>query len=378
MGWSIPIGTVKGTVIRIHVTFLLFLVWIGAAHYLQGGWEAGVEGVLFIVLLFLCVLLHEFGHVFAARRYGVQTPDITLLPIGGVARLERIPEQPVQELVVALAGPAVNVVIAGLLYLALGGFVPAAGMEVQNPGVDLLARLAAVNVFLVLFNMIPAFPMDGGRVLRALLAHRLGYARGTQIAASVGQAVAFGLGLLGLFWNPLLIFIALFVYLGASSEAHAVQIREASRGILVRDAMITRFESLSPNGRVEDAVECLIRTTQHEFPVVDGAGRLRGVLTRDDMIRVLRESGPDTSVLDAMRSDIPVVDQRRSLDEALRLMQEKRLPAVGAADAEGRLVGLVTPENIGEMMMVHAVRPDRHPPFGQRTGRQGGRTGPAD
>lgn len=370
MGWSIPIGVVKGTVIRIHITFLLFLLWIGVAHYAQGGWEAGVQGVVFIALLFLCVLLHEFGHVFAARRYGIQTPDITLLPIGGVARLERIPEQPAQELVVALAGPAVNLVIAALLYLAFGRLIPAEGLEVANPGVDMMARLAAVNLFLAVFNLIPAFPMDGGRVLRALLAYRLGYARGTQIAASVGQAVAFGLGLLGLFWNPLLIFIALFVYLGASSEAHAVQMREVSRGMLVRDAMITQFESLSPNSRVHEAVECLIRTTQHEFPVMDGAGRLRGILTRDDMIRALKTSGPDTPVLEVMRPDIPVIDQRRSLEEALRLMQEKRLPAVGAADADGRVVGLVTPENIGEMMMIHAVRPGRSSGF-RRTGPPG-------
>ena len=371
MGWSIPIGTIKGTVIRVHLTFLLFLLWIGAAHYAQGGWDAGGQGVVFIVLLFLCVLLHEFGHVLAARRYGIQTPDITLLPIGGVARLERIPEQPGQELLVALAGPAVNLVIAGLLYLAFGGFVPAEGLEVANPGVGLMARLAMVNLFLAVFNLIPAFPMDGGRVLRALLAYRLGYARGTQIAASVGQAVAFGLGLLGLFWNPLLIFIALFVYLGASSEAHAVQMREVSRGMLVGDAMITQFESLSPNSRVGDAVDCLIRTTQHEFPVTDGAGRLRGILTRDDMIRALGESGPDTPVLQAMRPDIPVVDRRRSLEEALRLLQEKRLPAVGVTDAGGRMVGLVTPENIGEMMMIHAVRPDSRPGLPRRTGPPG-------
>jgi Zn-dependent protease len=230
MTWSFPIGSIKGTVIRIHLTFVLFLLWIGGAHYAQGGSQAAMEGVLFMVLLFACVLLHEFGHVFAARRYGVQTPDITLLPIGGVARLERIPEKPSQELVVALAGPAVNVVIAALLFLALGGMPSMASMEVDNPGVSLLARLASVNVFLVLFNLIPAFPMDGGRALRALLATRMGYSRATQIAASIGQAVAFALGLLGLFGNPLLIFIALFVYLAASSEAHAVQLREVSRG----------------------------------------------------------------------------------------------------------------------------------------------------
>ncbi|CAA9253127.1 MAG: hypothetical protein AVDCRST_MAG04-2213 [uncultured Acetobacteraceae bacterium] len=363
MNWSFPIGVVKGTVIRIHLTFLLFLVWIGVSHYAQGGQRAAVEGLLFITLLFACVLLHEFGHVFAARRYGVQTPDITLLPIGGVARLERIPEKPSEELVVALAGPAVNVVIAALLFLVLGG-LPSMddGTQVQNPGVGLLGRLAWVNITLVVFNLIPAFPMDGGRVLRALLAYRLGYTRGTRIAAGVGQAVAFALGLAGLFGNPLLIFIALFVYMGAAAEASAAQMRDAGRGMIASDAAETRFEGLSPTATVEDAVERLLRTSQHDFPVVDGAGRLRGVVTRDDMIRALRERGPDAPVLEVMRRDVPVLHHRQPLDEAMRTMREGGHPAVGIVDTEGKLVGLVTPENVGELMMVQAARPPRRPP----------------
>ena len=369
MAWSIPILTVKGTVVRIHITFLLFLIWIASAHYAQGGTDAALQGVAFIILLFLCVLLHEFGHVFAARRYGVRTPDITLLPIGGVARLERIPEEPSQELVVALAGPAVNIVIAAALYAVLGGPLTTEGMELQNSQVGLLARLVSVNIFLAIFNLIPAFPMDGGRVLRALLAYRLGYARGTQVAATVGQVVAFGFGVLGLFGNPLLIFIAIFVYLGAASESHAVQMRQVSRGMLVSDGMITEFESLNPNSQVEDAVQCLIRTTQHEFPIVDGTGQLRGILTRDDMIRALRDRGPETPVLEVMRSDIPVIRSRRPLEEALRLMQEGRLPAVGVTDTTSRLVGLVTPENIGELMMIlsAAPRPNFTSPWNRTT-----------
>lgn len=363
MGWSFPLGTVKGTTIRVHLTFLLFLVWIGGTHYLRGGAAAAAAGVLFMALLFTCVLLHEFGHVAAARRYGVQTPDITLLPISGVAQLERIPEKPGEELVVALAGPAVNVAIAALLALALGG-VPSAsdGMEVENPGMGLLARLFWVNISLVLFNLIPAFPMDGGRVLRALLAYRLGYTRGTRIAASIGQAVAFGLGLLGLFGNPLLLFVALFVYMGAASEASAVQLREAGQRMIASDAAVTRFDTLSPSSTIEDAVESLLRTSQHEFPVVDGAGRLRGVLTREDMIRALREQGADTPVLDVMRRDIPVMHHRQPLDEALRVLQGGKLPAIGVADADGKLLGLITPENVGELMMVQAARPPRPPP----------------
>jgi stage IV sporulation protein FB len=356
MTWSFPIGSIRGTVIRLHVTFLLFLVWIGAAHYAQGGAPAAIGGVLFIVLLFLCVLAHEFGHIVAARRYGVQTPDVTLLPIGGVARLERIPEEPAQELVVALAGPAVNVAIAAVLFLIVGGMPPADGLSLQDPRVGLLQRLASVNLFLALFNLIPAFPMDGGRVLRALLARRLGYGRATQIAASIGQGLAFALGLLGLFGNPILIFIALFVYLAAASEAHAIQMREAARGVPARDVMITHFESLGADSRVEDAVECLIRTTQHEFPVVDRSGALLGVLTRDDMIKALKERGPDAPVREVMRSDIPVLDHDRSLDGALRQMQERKLPAVGIAGRDGRLAGFITPENVGEIMMVQAAR----------------------
>ncbi|RDI57932.1 site-2 protease family protein [Microvirga subterranea] len=363
MGWSIPVGTVKGTVVRIHFTFLLFLVWIAVSHYAGGGRDAALEGTIFVILLFLCVLLHEFGHVFAARRYGVQTPDITLLPIGGVARLERIPEEPSQELIIALAGPAVNVVIAAILLVALGGFLPPESVDVQNPGTSMLARLATVNVFLVVFNMIPAFPMDGGRVLRALLASRYGYQRGTQIAATVGQVLAFGLGLLGLMGNPVLVFIAIFVYLGAAGEAHAVQMRQASRGMLAADAMITRFESLRPGSTVEDAVQCLIHTTQHDFPIVDGAGILRGVLTRDDMIRALRDQGPTTSVMAVMRGDIPVIHQRQPLEKALQLMQESQVPAIGVTDGASRLVGLITPENVGEMMMVLAASPPRPKPM---------------
>ncbi|GLQ57415.1 site-2 protease family protein [Devosia nitrariae] len=352
MGWSFPIGVFMGTVLRVHVTFFLLLAWIGGSAWFAGGPQAALESVLFIVLLFACVVLHEFGHVVAARRYGVQTPDITLLPIGGVARLERIPEKPSQEFVVAIAGPLVNVVIAAVLLLVLGGILPPESMDLDDPGVSLVARLAGANIFLVLFNLIPAFPMDGGRMLRALLAYWLGYARGTRIAATVGQVAAFGFGFLGLFGNPLLLFIALFVYLGASAEAHAAQVREVSRGLLARDAMLSRFETLAPSSRIEDAVQKLLATSQHEFPVVDDAGSLRGLVTRDDIIRGLRESQPDTPVVEIMKTDIPTVNERQSLKDAMTLMQAEARPAVAVLDAAGRLIGLITPENMGELMMV--------------------------
>jgi Zn-dependent protease len=219
MLWSLNIGSIAGTAIKIHITFLMFLVWIFAAGWASGGPQAAIASLIFMVLLFACVLAHEFGHIFTARAFGVATPDVILLPIGGVARLERIPEKPSEEFLIAIAGPAVNVVIA-LLLMAVGGANLSAGhlsstLEASN--VSMVDRLAAVNLFLALFNLIPAFPMDGGRVLRALLASRLGYVRATEIAAMIGQGVALVLGFLGLFGNPLLIFIAIFVYLAGSS-----------------------------------------------------------------------------------------------------------------------------------------------------------------
>jgi Zn-dependent protease/CBS domain-containing protein len=364
MSWAIPLGRVLGTEIRLHLTFLLLLAWIGLAHGMRGGMPEAIQGVAFITLIFACVLLHEFGHVLAARRYGIATPDITLLPIGGVARLDRIPEKPAEELVVALAGPAVNVAIAALLLLPLGGVPDVAAMAgLEDPGQSLLARLFWVNVTLVVFNLIPAFPMDGGRVLRALLGMRLGNRRATDLAASIGQALAFGIGLLGLLAGaPLLVFVALFVWLGAGVESQAMQLRELSRGMVAADAMVTHFETLPTAARIADAVELLLRTTQTDFPVLDASGRLRGILTRADMIRALQESGAEGAVLGAMRADAAVVPHRAPLEDALRAMQDSAGP-VGVTDGAGRLVGLLTQENLGEMLMVEAARqrrPARH------------------
>ena len=235
----------------------------------------------------------------------------------------------------------------------------------------MIDRLAAVNLFLALFNLIPAFPMDGGRVLRALLASRFGYVRATEIAAMIGQWVAFALGFLGLFGNPILIFIAIFVYLAASAEAHLVATRAMSQGVPVSAAMVTQFATLTPDEHVDAAVETLLHSNRGEFPVVDGNGRPVGVLMRNELIRALKERGPDARVADAMSERIPTVDSRRCLDEAFRLLQEKSAPAVGVIDASGRLVGLVTSETIGEMLMLHHALPagPRFGPWGRSSGK---------
>lgn len=350
MAWSFPIGTVRGTVIRVHVTFFLLLLWIGASHASRGGLPDALAGVAFISLVFACVVLHELGHAAAAGRYGIATPDITLLPIGGMARLDHIPEEPWREIAIALAGPAVNVGICLLLAAALGG-IPSIqdGLTVEDPRAGFLPRLFWVNAFLVLFNMIPAFPMDGGRVLRAALALRMGHRDATRVAARVGQGVAILLGFLGLFGAPLLIFIALFVWLGAAGESAEEDLRAVTRDLAAEDAMETRFEALPPEADVGAAAEALLRTPQQDFPVVDGQGRMMGLLTRDAIILALRQGGPGTPVADAMR-DIPRVGRRVTLSDALQVLsRDGAAPAVGVEEA-GRLVGLITPANIADLL----------------------------
>ena len=358
MSWSLSIGSIAGTAVRVHITFLLFLGWIFAASWAAGGAAAAWDGLIFMLLLFACVVAHEFGHIFTARAFGVSTPDVTLLPIGGVARLERIPEEPWEEFLVAIAGPLVNVAIAIILVLLAGGHLDSSDLRaVESPHASMIDRLAAVNLFLALFNMIPAFPMDGGRVLRAVLASRMGYVRATEIAAHIGQGVAFALGFVGLFWNPLLIFIAIFVYLAASSEAHLVAIRAMSRGVPVSAAMMTQFATLSPEAHVDEAVQTLLSTSQSEFPVTDAAGKPMGLLSRNDLIRALKQLGPDARVADAMTAPVPTISQRKCLEDAFRMLQEKSAPAVAVVDSAGRLVGLVTSETIGQMLMLREALP---------------------
>jgi Zn-dependent protease len=358
MGWSIPIFRVTGIQLRIHITFLLLIAWLAFGYYAQGGSAAALSRVVFVLLLFLCVVLHEFGHAFAAKAFGINTPDITLLPIGGVARLERMPEEPLQELVIAVAGPMVNVVIA------LGLFVAGGSQAFFNPssveGGSLIAQLMTINILLLLFNLLPAFPMDGGRVLRALLATRMTYARATQIAALIGQGFAFAFGFIGLLFNPFLIFIALFVYIGASQEAALAQMKDVSRRFPVSSAMVREFRTLAASATLDEAVDALLATSQHDFPIVDESGRVAGLLTRHDLIAALRKNDPELRVGDVMRRDIPTVTTGTRFEDAFRIMQECNCPAVPVLDRMKRLVGLLTPENVTELMMVHSAMPRRH------------------
>ena len=298
------------------------------------------------------VVLHEFGHALAARRYGIQTKGITLLPIGGVAQLERMPEDPKQELWVALAGPLVNVVIAAGLavYLTIAqrwSFLSTSNLTSGG----LLERLLIVNIMLVLFNLIPAFPMDGGRVVRALLATRLEYTRATQIAASLGQALAFVFGFIGLLVNPMLLFIALFVWIGAAQESSLVQMKSSLEGIPVSRAMLTEFDVISPTDRLSRAVDLLLKGYQADFPVVDADGKVVGILTKQDLIRGLRENGETSLVSYAMTKDFNTADSNQMLDQVSACLRSGDCGTIPVLH-NGDLVGMLTMENIGEFLMV--------------------------
>jgi len=356
MKWQWKLGRFAGIDVFVHATFLLLIGWVGYSSWLDHqNWGAVLNGILFILALFLCVVLHEYGHALTARRYGIKTRDITLYPIGGVARLERMPEKPIEELWVALMGPAVNVILAAFLFAyltAMNGLVPLSHITVDSGSV--LERLLFANIILVIFNLIPAFPMDGGRVLRALLAMRMDYVRATQVAAYIGQGMAFLLGFVGLFGNPFLLFIALFVWIGASQEAGAVQAKSSLGGIPVTRAMMTDFRTLSPSDNLSRVVAYFLAGSQHDFPVVDANGRVAGILERDAFIKALTEHGQSAPVMNFIRRELPEVDSYEMLELALNRLQEsgtKMLPVTHA----GQVVGMITMENITEFLMIRSA-----------------------
>jgi Zn-dependent protease/CBS domain-containing protein len=358
MRWAWKIGKLAGIDVYMHATFLLLVGFIVLVNWMESHSMAQATfGVFFVLVIFGCVVLHELGHALTARHFGIRTRDIVLLPIGGVARLERMPEDPNQELLVALAGPAVNVVIAASLFMALGmvGRFPTLRQAetISWTGHDFLPSLMAVNVWLVLFNLIPAFPMDGGRVLRALLAKRMDYTDATQAAAHVGQAFALLFGFLGLFFDPFLLFIALFVWIGASGEAGMVQMRTSLGGIPVQRVMLKDFRALQPDETLAQAVEYVLSGWQPDFPVVFG-DHVLGVLTREDLVGAIAHGGTGLHVRDAMRRDFQAVDSHDMLEHAIQVLQQSGCRSL-PVEHNGSLVGMLTLENVGEFIMIRSA-----------------------
>ncbi len=355
MKWQWKIGEYSGIGVYVHATFFLLIGFVVWSHIVQGDpLSQAIAGLVFILALFGSVVLHEFGHALTAQRYGIKTRDITLYPIGGVARLERMPDKPIQEFWVALAGPAVNVVIAAGLFIWIAltnEFVLFEQLSVATG--SFIGRLMLANVTLVAFNLLPAFPMDGGRILRALLAMRLEYTRATQIAATLGQGMALLFGFVGLFTNPFLVFIALFVWIGAAQEASMVQMKSSLGGIPVNRTMQTEYRTLSPRDSLAHVVEMILAGSQQDFPVTENS-TVVGVLTRDKLIAALTQRGREALVGEVMQRDFQTVDYGEMLETALMRMEECQCQTL-CITRGGQLVGIVTKENIGEFLMIQAA-----------------------
>ena len=355
MKWQWKIGEYAGIGVYLHATFFLLIGFVALSHIVQGDpLSQTIAGIAFILALFASVVLHEFGHALTAKRYGIKTRDITLYPIGGVARLERMPDQPIQEFWVALAGPAVNIVIVAVLFAWMtitAEIVPFERLSVATG--PFIERLMLTNLVLVGFNLLPAFPMDGGRVLRALLAMRMEYTRATQIAATLGQGMAFLFGFIGMFTNPFLVFIALFVWIGAAQEASMVQMKSALGGIPVIRTMLTDYRTLAPQDTLGRAVELILAGSQHDFPVTENS-TVVGILTRDKLIAALSQRGYNALVGEVMQRDFASVEYAEMLETALMKMEACGCQTL-CVTRNGQLVGIVTKENVGEFLMIQAA-----------------------
>ncbi len=351
--WALHLVTVAGIPIRLHFTFLLFLLWIGfsGAH----GFQAA--RVVFVLTIFTCVILHELGHSLVALRCGIPVSSITMYPIGGVAAIEKQPK-PRQEFWIALAGPAVNVVIAAMLYAVLAaqgraGGLPQTLASGRVGAGSFLAEILGLNIVLVLFNLIPAFPMDGGRVLRAVLAMNIGQAPATAIAARIGQGIALAAGALALFTGHLwYLLIAFFIFMGAGQEAGAYREAALTSGVHVRDAMMTDVRTLSVGDTLKEAADVLLDTSQHDFPVVHGDA-VQGLLTRNDLLRGLSELGPGGYVAGAMQRQYASAGPEDDLGEVLPQVQAAPGPLLVLEG--GRLLGIVTTDNVQELFAIRRI-----------------------
>lgn len=365
MGKSLKLFTVRDIEIRVHITFPLILIWAGLQFgLLSGSLTGAMFGIVAISLLFILVTLHELGHSFVAQHYGVPVKQIILTPLGGIAQLTEIPENPRQELLVAIAGPAVNVVVA----ILMGVTAVALGISFGNPlavlsgtaGFTVTALFAYVfiyNIVLALFNLLPGFPMDGGRILRALLAMRLEYVRATNIAANIGRLTAFLMGLWGLFNGSIfLILIAFFIFVGAGQEAAMVRLRSVLRGYQVKQVYSPSAYRLVPDSTVQQARNLALYGKQHSFAVVEGHTMV-GFVTRQDLVSAISTAVPHTPVSRIMRRDIRPVASHDNLFDVQQRMTEEHMEALPVVDG-GLYMGLISRRQIADFHGLLASEPE--------------------
>lgn len=349
---TMSVGSLFGIPVRFHFTFLLlfaFLIALGLT-----GKQSAIANSLFIAALFGSVLLHEFGHALVSRRYGIRTLEIVMFPIGGIARLEKNPGVR-EEFWIAIAGPLVNFVIAGALfgYLATAGQLVPVEQAMEPDDANLMQRIAIGNLILGLFNLLPALPMDGGRILRSLLARSRPEVEATRMAARIGTGMAVLMGLYALVtFQIFLLFIAFFVYLGASQERASSIGKSVTQGVPARAAMVSDFRTLEHGHTLCDAANLLLATSQQDFPVMLGQ-RVIGLLGRSGLLRAMAQDGPDGYVSGHMQRDFVRIDPDMDLAEAMPLLASAGSAALVMRDDE--LLGMLTTENLTEYILLRQM-----------------------
>jgi len=348
--WSWKIARIAGIDVRLHVTFVILIAWIALVYWqLFGTLDAVLSSVSFILALFGCVLLHELGHALTARKFDIRTSNITLLPIGGVAQVEKMPADPWKEILIALAGPAVSMAIALFLWVLLGatsGLVPFQDLSVT--GGSFLQRLMIINFLLAMFNLLPALPMDGGRVFRALLSLKMEPASATRIAAGLAQVLAILLAFLGLRYNLFLVFIAIFIWFGAVAEASMANLKSALSGISARSAMLTDFQVIEADSPLSHAVELTLSGSQKHFPVMAGS-RIAGVLTQSDLLRGLHDHGKSCPVEQVMQREVQTADVSDGMEIAMEKLQLQGSGLLIITEND-KLAGIIDVDNILELL----------------------------
>ena len=373
MNWSIKLVKIAGIDVKVHLTFVLLLAWAAynGASQGQSVTLGAVYGVVAMLLLFACVVLHELGHSVQAIQYGVKVRDIILLPIGGVARFEEIPRKPIQELRIAIAGPAVSFALAFSLFAVAALLGAPTGDTTRlfdtSQGIDWLALpsdLAMANLILGLFNLIPAFPMDGGRIFRAALAFRLGYRSATAVAAAIGQGLALIFGLVGFTTGDLiLVLVAIFIWLGAGAEESQSEVQSTLDRVTVDQAMTREPFVLRTDEPLEKAIELTLRTAQSDFPVLaDGDRQVVGLLTMADLIAGLRAGDEQTPIARVMRQTFPSAAPNELIFPVQQRLAAAGLHALPVVNDEGALVGLLTATDVGELLTLLALRDASHQP----------------
>ena len=354
MKWSISIGRIFGINFRIHVTFFLLLFFIFTSVLNERGFASAILATLFICAVFVCVLIHEVGHSLIARRFGKQARSITLLPIGGVAAMEEIPEKPAQEIAMSIVGPFINVVIAGILYLFVGHWTGIAAPNLYPDSVRaFFAELIGINIMLAIFNLIPAFPMDGGRVLRGILATKMDYVRATSAAVLIGQGLAVVFIFYGIFYNWWLALIGLFLYMGAGGEKQHVLLRSFLHQVPVSEAMVTDFRSVHPDEAISSVLERFHHGCQEDFPVISEVG-IEGILTRDRILAGIHDKGLSVRVSDVMDRTFTSVGPDMPLDEVYKKLLSSRKTAVAVVD-KGQIKGMVCLDGISRYFLTKAA-----------------------